>query len=159
MTVKKNLNKYRTTKQLLALSLSNKFTDKEYQTMRTRSEEFKSIRFRKRVRQMFEYKVKEFEVIMKRTFKELIEKIISFIYDQEEEIMDNLQKQFNKVNQKIQILNNEVDRLKNIRHGMTKAELKRSRFNQFVLIVFTNTIFFILGMAAYKYFVLPGVVI
>ena len=30
---------------------------------------------------MFEYKVKEFEVIMKRTFKELIEKIISFIYD------------------------------------------------------------------------------
>lgn len=49
MTVKKNLSEYRTTKQLLALALSNKFTDKEFQTMRTRSEEFKSIRFRKRV--------------------------------------------------------------------------------------------------------------
>ena len=50
MTVKKNLSEYRTTKQLLALALSNKFTDSEFQTMRTRSEEFKSIRFRKRVR-------------------------------------------------------------------------------------------------------------
>ena len=42
MAAKKNLSEYRTTKQLLALALSNKFTDKEYQTMRTRSEEFKS---------------------------------------------------------------------------------------------------------------------
>lgn len=50
MVVKKNLSEYRTTKQLLALALSNRFTDKEYQTMRTRSEEFKSIKFRKRVR-------------------------------------------------------------------------------------------------------------
>ena len=50
MTVKKNLSEYRTTKQLLALALSNRFTDKENQIMRTRSEEFKSIKFRKRVR-------------------------------------------------------------------------------------------------------------
>ena len=50
MTVKKNLSEYRTTKQLLALALSNKFTDSEFQTMLRRSEEFKSIKFRKRVR-------------------------------------------------------------------------------------------------------------
>ena len=50
MVVKKNLSEYRTTKQLLALALSNRFTDSEFQTMRTRSEEFKSIKFRKRVR-------------------------------------------------------------------------------------------------------------
>lgn len=50
MTTKKNLNKYRTTKQLKELALLNKFTDKEFQTMLHRSEEFKSIRFRKGVK-------------------------------------------------------------------------------------------------------------
>ena len=50
MAAKKNLSEYRTTKQLLALALSNKFTDSEFQTMLRRSEEFKSIKFRKRVR-------------------------------------------------------------------------------------------------------------
>ena len=47
MTVKKN---YRTAKQLKELALLNKFTDSEFQTMLRRSEEFKTIRFRKRVR-------------------------------------------------------------------------------------------------------------
>lgn len=50
MTVKKNLSEYRSTKQLLALALSNRFTDSEFQTMLRRSEEFKTIRFRKRVK-------------------------------------------------------------------------------------------------------------
>lgn len=47
---KKNFNKYRTAKQLKELALSNKFTDSEFQTMLHRSEEFKSIRFKKRER-------------------------------------------------------------------------------------------------------------
>ena len=47
---KKNFNKYRSAKQLKELALSNKFTDSEFQTMLHRSEEFKSIKFRKRVR-------------------------------------------------------------------------------------------------------------
>ena len=38
----------------------------------------------------------------------------------DKEIMSNLQKQFNKVNRKIQILNNEVDRLKKINKYITK---------------------------------------
>ena len=50
MAAKKNFNKYRTAEQLKKLALLNKFTDSEFQTMLHRSEEFKSIRFRKRVR-------------------------------------------------------------------------------------------------------------
>ena len=79
----------------------------------------------------------------------------------DKEIMSNLQKQFNKVNRKIQILNNEVDTLKKIKYinsAKTKAELKQSRYNQFVLMISTSTIFFILGMIAYKYLALSGVV-
>ena len=75
--------------------------------------------------------------------------------------MDALQKQFNKVNRKIQILNNEVDRLKkdkNIRREITKSELKQSRYNLFMVMVLNGAIFFILGMIAYKYLVLAGVV-
>ena len=71
----------------------------------------------------------------------------------DKEIMSNLQKQFNKVNRKIQILNNEVDTLKKI-----KNISKQSRFNQFMLMISTSTIFFILGMIAYKYLALSGVV-
>ena len=44
----------------------------------------------------------------------------------DKEIMSNLQKQFNKVNRKIQILNNEVDMLKKIKYinsAITKPEL------------------------------------
>lgn len=40
----------------------------------------------------------------------------------------------------------------------TKAELKQSRYNQFMLTILTSTIFFILGMIAYKYLALSGVV-
>ena len=79
----------------------------------------------------------------------------------DKEIMSNLQKQFNKVNRKIQILNNEVDTLKKIKYinnEITKAELKQSRFNQFMLMILTSTIFFILGMLAYKYLLLLGVI-
>ena len=79
----------------------------------------------------------------------------------DKEIMSNLQKQFNKVNRKIQILNNEVDRLKkdkNIRREITKSELKQSRYNLFMVMVLNGAIFFILGMLAYKYLALPGVV-
>ena len=78
----------------------------------------------------------------------------------DKEIMSNLQKQFNKVNRKIQILNNEVDRLKKIKtnNEITKEELKQSKFNQFMLMISTSTIFFILGMIAYKYLALSGVV-
>ena len=65
--------------------------------------------------------------------------------------MDNLQKQFNKVNSKIQVLKHEVDKLKN-----TQRRIKKSRFNQFIVVVFTNTIFFILGMIAYKFLALSG---
>ena len=75
--------------------------------------------------------------------------------------MDALQKQFNKVNRKIQILNNEVDRLKkdkNIRREITKSELKQSRYNLFMVMVLNGAIFFILGMIAYNYLVLAGVV-
>ena len=78
----------------------------------------------------------------------------------DKEIMSNLQKQFNKVNRKIQILNNEVDRLKKIKtnNEITKEELKQSKFNQFMLMISTSTIFFILGMLAYKYLLLLGVI-
>ena len=79
----------------------------------------------------------------------------------DKEIMNSLQKQFNKVNRKIQILNNEVDTLKKIKYinsAITKAELKQSRYNQFVLMISTSTIFFILGMLAYKYLLLLGVI-
>ena len=79
----------------------------------------------------------------------------------DKEIMSNLQKQFNKVNRKVQILNNEVDTLKknkNISNEITRSELKQSRFNQFMLMILTSTIFFILGMIVYKYLALSGVV-
>ena len=79
----------------------------------------------------------------------------------DKEIMSNLHKQFNKVNRKVQILDNEVDTLKknkNISNAITRSELKQSRFNQFMLMISTSTIFFILGMIAYKYLALSGVV-
>ena len=79
----------------------------------------------------------------------------------DKEIMSNLQKQFNKVNRKIQILNNEVDtlkKIKNISNEITRSELKQSRFNQFMLMISTSTIFFMLGMIAYKYLLLLGVI-
>ena len=127
----------------------------------------------------------------------------------DKEIMNSLQKQFNKVNRKIQILNNEVDTLKKIKYinsAITKAELKQSIIkkektmdskvkhelkeinmrlhmyrgeirritetlikehelnlkqsenNNFFAIVAGYAIFFILGMIAYKYLALSGVV-
>ena len=45
----------------------------------------------------------------------------------DKEIMSNLQKQFNKVNRKIQILNNEVDRLKRERDEKLAAENNYNR--------------------------------
>ena len=83
--------------------------------------------------------------------------------------MDALQKQFNKVNRKIQILNNEINkdknqiqclqRLINVRYDTFKMKRdKESRYNLFMVMVLNGAIFFILGMIAYKYLVLAGVV-
>ena len=87
----------------------------------------------------------------------------------DKEIMDGLQKQFNKVNRKIQVLNNEINKDKNqiqclqslinVRYDTFKMKRdKESQFNLFMVMALNATIFFILGMIAYKYLALSGVI-